>query len=298
MRLGIFCRTAERTLDGQRVGFRRLRDLTLAAETAGLDSFWLPDHLVFRPGEPEQIGCWETFTLLGALAAATTRIQLGSFVAATTFRNPALLAKMAASLDEISGGRFMLGVGAGNWEAEHAAFGYPFDHRAGRFEEAIRILAPLLRRGAVDFHGRYHEAHDCVLSPQGPSPNGPPILVGARGDRMLRIAARHADGVIVIWPASQPQVREQRGRLDAACRAVGRDPGTLALVAGTFVHLTDTTPEPDERSIGGSEEAIAATVRSFAAAGVDHLVVDPRPDITAQTIAALGRVRNLLGTVG
>jgi len=294
MKIGAFSRTGERKLNGQRVGFKDLRDLALAAEAVGLDSFWLPDHLIYRPHEPEQLGCWEIFTTLGALANATSKIALGSFVAATSFRNPALLAKMAATLDEISNGRFLLGLGAGNWEPEHTAFGYPFDHRASRFEEALQIIAPLLREGSVDFHGKYYEATECVLRPRGPSPSGPPIWAGAKGERMLRIIARHADAYIAIWPIDPTQVVELREKLATACAEVARDPATLELTVGTFVQLPENGQPADGRAIGGTYAEIAATLQAFAALGVGHLIVDFRPDISVQVIEEFGRVLALM----
>jgi probable F420-dependent oxidoreductase len=295
MKIGAFSRTGERTLDGQRVGFSEIKELALAAEAVGFDSFWLPDHFVYRPHEPDQLGCWEVFTFLSALAGVTSTIVLGPLVAATSFRNPALLAKMADALDEISGGRFILGLGAGNWEPEHTAFGYPFDHRVGRFEEAIQIIAPLLRAGTVDFHGRYYETNACVLRPRGPSPSGPPIWVGTRGERMLRIAARHADAYNAIWPVTLAQVTAQRERMVAACAAVGRDPATFDLTAGTFVHLPENgRTADDDRAISGTYEEIAAQLRAFADAGVRHLIVDFRPDISVQAIEEFGRVLALM----
>jgi probable F420-dependent oxidoreductase len=295
MKIGAFSRTGERTLNGQRVGFSDIKELAVAAESVGLDSFWLPDHLIYRPHEPDQLGCWEVFTFLSALASATATIALGPFVAATSFRNPALLATMADALDEISGGRFILGLGAGNWEPEHTAFGYPFDHRAGRFEEAIQIIAPLLREGRVDFHGKYYEATECVLRPRGPSPSGPPIWVGARGERMLRIIARHADAYITIWPINPAQVTERWEKMVAVCKEVGRDPATLELTVGTFVHLPeDGQPADDDRAICGTYEEIAAQLQAFAAVGVRHLNVDFRPDISVQTIEEFGRVMALM----
>jgi probable F420-dependent oxidoreductase len=295
MKIGAFSRTGERTLNGQRVGFSDIKELAVAAESVGLDSFWLPDHLIYRPHEPDQLGCWEVFTFLSALASATATIALGPFVAATSFRNPALLATMADALDEISGGRFILGLGAGNWEPEHTAFGYPFDHRAGRFEEAIQIIAPLLREGRVDFHGKYYEATECVLRPRGPSSSGPPIWVGARGERMLRIIARHADAYITIWPINPAQVTERWEKMVAVCKEVGRDPATLELTVGTFVHLPeDGQPADDDRAICGTYEEIAAQLQAFAAVGVRHLNVDFRPDISVQTIEEFGRVMALM----
>jgi alkanesulfonate monooxygenase SsuD/methylene tetrahydromethanopterin reductase-like flavin-dependent oxidoreductase (luciferase family) len=295
MKIRVFSRLGERNLEEARIGFTEIKAQALAAEAASLDSFWVPDHLIYRPHEPDQLGCWEVFAFLSALASVTTSIGLGTFVAATLFRNPALLAKMADALDEISNGRFRLGLGAGNWESEHVAFGYPFDRRASRFEEAIHIISPLLREGRADFHGEYYEANDCVLSPRGPSPTGPPIYAGAKGERMLRIAARHADGCIAIWPITSEQVREQRERMIAACLDVGRDPATLELVVGTFVHLPNHgSPVADDRAISGTEGEIAAQFRAFAAAGVDQLVVDPRPDISLEKIEQLGRIATLI----
>lgn len=295
MKIGLFSRTGDRTLYGQPVGFNDVKELAITAEAVGFDSFWLPDHLIFRPHEPEQLGCWETFTFLSALAGVTSTIALGPFVAATGFRNPALLAKMAASLDEISNGRFILALGAGNWEPEHTMFGYPFDHRAGRFEEAIHIIAPLLREGEVDFRGRFYQASDCVLQPRGPSPSGPPIWAGARGERMLRIIAQHADAYIAIWPISPAQVTEQWERVVAACAEVGRDPTTLELAVGTFVHPPENgRAVHDEREICGSYEEIAGTLQAFAEAGVGHLIIDIRPEISVRAIEDLGQVLALM----
>jgi probable F420-dependent oxidoreductase len=294
MKIGAFTRTGERTFYEEQVRFRDIKDLTLAAEAAGFDSFWLPDHLIYRPHESDQLGCWELFTCLGALASVTSTISLGSFVAATTFRNPALLAKMAATLDDISDGRFLLGLGAGNWEPEHTAFGYPFDHRAGRFEEAIQIIGPLLREGSVEFHGRYSVAANCVLRPLGPSPSGPPLLAGGKGERMLRIIARHADSYIGIWPTEPEDIRQLKEKLNAVCNEVGRDPATLGLTVGTFVKLPESGQAEEGRAISGSYAEIAATLHAFADAGVEHLVVDFRPEISAAAIDEFRRVLELM----
>jgi probable F420-dependent oxidoreductase len=295
MKIGVFARTGERKLNGDSVRFGDIKDLVVAAEGVGVDSFWLPDHFIFRPHESDQLGCWEVFTTLSALANATSTITLGSFVASTSFRNPTLLAKMAATLDEISDGRFVLGLGAGNWEPEHTAFGYPFDHRASRFEEAIQIVAPLLRDGSVDFHGKYYEATNCVLVPSGPSPSGPPIWVGAKGERMLRLIARYADAYIAIWPIDPAEVMKLWQTMVAVCAEVGRDSGTLGLTVGTFVQLPENgQPVADDRSISGTYDEITAQLRAFAAAGVDRLIVDFRPDISVQTIEDFGQVLALM----
>ena len=248
-----------------------------------------------RTTDGEEIGCWEVFTFLSALASVTTKITLGPFVTANTFRNPALLAKIADALDEISDGRFILGFGAANFESEHTAFGFPFDHRAARFEEAIQILRPLLREGQVDFHGRYYDARECVLRPRGPSRSGPPIWSGARGERMLRLIAQHADAYIMIWPHSADEVRQGWEKMVAICDEVGRDSATLDLVIGTHVHLPqDGRPAEDDRAICGSYEEIAEQLNAIADAGVSHAVILFRPDISVQTLEQFGRVLELL----
>src|SRR5262245_11585320 len=172
--------------------WRDLLDAARLAEAAGFDSLWVPDHLQLRD-EEKCFGVWEGWSLLAALAAATERVEVGSLVACTTFRNPALLAKMADTVDEISGGRLVLGLGAGWHEPDFRAFGYPFEQRVSRFAEALAIVSGLLHDGHIDFEGEFYQVRDCELRPRGPRPLGPPILVGAEGPRMLRLAAKYAD---------------------------------------------------------------------------------------------------------
>src|SRR3954452_7418830 len=158
------------------------------AEDAGFDAVWFGEHLLYRFADGPSRGPWEAWSMLAALAAATTRIRIGPLVACTAFHNPAVLAKQADTLDEISGGRFVLGLGAGWNETEFRAFGIPFDHRIDRFEEAFTIIRGLLHDGAIDFDGRFYQARDCELIPRGPRPNAPPLMIGSNGPRMLRIA--------------------------------------------------------------------------------------------------------------
>lgn len=194
MKIGLIISNIE-PLDGGRIlRFSDVRAMAQRAEAVGFDSVWLADHFMTRVSGEEDRGLWEAFTFLSALAAVTSRIHLGSLVACTSFRHPTLLAKMADGLDEISGGRFVLGVGAGWHEPEYRAFGYPFDHRAGRFDEALQIIVTLLRTGRVTFAGQYYQANDAVLRPRGPSPIGPPVWVGGSGPRMLELTACYADG--------------------------------------------------------------------------------------------------------
>jgi alkanesulfonate monooxygenase SsuD/methylene tetrahydromethanopterin reductase-like flavin-dependent oxidoreductase (luciferase family) len=252
------------------------------AEELGYDSVWIPDHLIIdipRPGSKPE-GAWEGWSLVAALAAATERIGIGLLVTCTAFRNPALLAKMADTVDEISGGRLTLGLGAGWCQREFEAFGYPFDHRVGRFEEAITITSGLLRNGRMTYEGQYYRVDDCELRPRGPRPQGPPILVGSssKGERMLRLTARHAD----IWnrdfdavnPGYEPYSREDllasQAKVDAACAEIGRDPATLKRTAGIWVDLP-SGPSRGWNSLNGTPEEMAAGLRKYADAGYSQV---------------------------
>ena len=218
------------------------------------------------------MGTWECWSLLAALAAATTRIGLGSLVSCTAFRNPALLAKMAVTVDEVSGGRLTLGLGAGSRPVEFVAFGYPTDDAIGRFEEALTIIGGLLRHGHVDFVGRHYQARECELRPRGPRPSGPPILIGSRSPRMDRLAACHADGWTPAWPNRAQALAPRIADIDAACRKVGRDPASLDRSVGVMVDLPDAVGHGSTASVGptavrvGGE--IAAELRACADLGI------------------------------
>lgn len=278
MKIGVMPGTSEGSLNGRTPRYRDFQLLAQTAEQVGFDSFWLADHLLYRfPGEDEK-GCWEVFTLLSALAV-TSRITLGPLVACTSFRNPTLLAKMADTLDEISEGRFILGLGAGWHKPEYDAFGYPFDHLASRFEEALRIIAPLLREGKVDFAGKYYEAREMVLRPRGPSRNGPPIWIGGAKPRMLELAARYADAWNTVWHKEPLGVEKVYPAFEEACQRVGRDPASIELTAGTWAHVLapGETLTLDEPGIGGSAEEVAMKLHGFSTVGVKHLVVIVEP---------------------
>jgi alkanesulfonate monooxygenase SsuD/methylene tetrahydromethanopterin reductase-like flavin-dependent oxidoreductase (luciferase family) len=239
------------------------------AEAIGIDTLFLPDHLLFRkspPGNLMQVnmepgktrGIWEAWTILAALAEATDRLHLGPLVACTSFRNPAVLAKMADTLDEVSDGRVVLGLGAGWHEPEYEAFGLPYDHRVGRFEEALAIIVPLLRTGRVDFSGQYYRARDCVLAPRGPRPEGLPILIGAQRPRMLALAARYADIYDADYHLAAGDVRGPFEALDRACAEMGRDPKSITRTAGTRIALT--TPGAPPPGLSGVSAPTGAAV--------------------------------------
>ena len=294
MKIGVVLPIAEND-EGQIARYAEVRALALQAEEAGFDSVWVFDHLLFRFPDAPTRGIWEAWTILAALAEATSRIELGTLVMCTSFRNPALLAKMADALDEISGGRLILGLGAGWHQPEYDAFGLPFDHLASRFEEAIGIIHPLLREGAVDFRGTYYQAPDCVSTPRGPRPSGPPILVGAGKPRMLRLTAQYADAWNTCWLGRPTKLPERVAALEAACAEVGRDPATIEVTVGVSVSLPEPgqTPEGAEdpdKVLSGSAEEIAAGLRGYAELGVGHVICATSPN----DAASLGRLADAL----
>lgn len=293
MKIGIVLDTVEGSLEGRTPTFRDLQGMAHVAEQVGLDSLWLADHLLYRfPGQNE-LAPWEALTMLSALAAVTGRITLGTLVVCTSFRPPALLAKMADAIDEISAGRFILGLGAGWHQPEYEAFGYPFDHLTGRFEEALKIIVPLLREGHVDFQGQYYQVRDCVLRPRGPSQGGPRILIGARRPRMLGLVAQYADAWNTAWHMDPAIVKERHDPLVAACAAAGRDPATIEITVGTEVRLQPLQEgaAPD-RAISGSPEEIAGRLQAFAGIGTSHLIV-ALDQVTPASIERFGQIVEL-----
>jgi probable F420-dependent oxidoreductase len=280
-----------------------LLDMTRAIEDLGYDSVWLGEHLLYRWADRPARGPWEAWSMLAAVAASTARIEFGPLVACTAFHNPAVLAKQATTIDEISGGRLILGLGAGWNETEFRAFGIPFDHRVDRFEEAFTIIRTLLQDGAVDFDGRFYQARDCELIPRGPRPSGPPLMIGSNGPRMLRIAAPHVQAWNT-WFAdignTPDGVAPLREVVDAACRDTGRDPAEIERTVAVLVRFPNGTgriqgsyaaapPPPLE----GAAEDMAERMRAYAREGIGHvqLVIDP---ITRVSIEAFGPVLRLL----
>ncbi len=273
------------------------------AEAAGLDSLWLGDHLLYDlPGGVTR-GPWEVWTSLAAIAAVTSRIEIGPLVASTGFHAPAMLAKQAATVDAISGGRLVLGLGAGWNEREYRAFGHPFDRRVSRFEEAFTIIRTLLREGRVDFHGAYYDVDDCVLDPMPVRPGGIPLMLGSVGPRMLGIGLPHVDSWNVWWSDygnSAAGFGELRERVEEAAAAAGRSPGEVDATAAVLVQLPGgggrlmgETYNSPVAPVAGSPGGIAEHVHAMAAAGAAHLqlVLDP---ITERSIEVVGEALALL----
>ena len=284
--------------DDETTGFADLRALALAAEDGGLDSVWGADHLIFREGG-ETTGIHECWTVLTAIAAMTSRVQIGPLVLALPFRNPALTAKMAAQLDEVSGGRLILGLGCGWHRPEFDAFGYPFDHRVSRFDEGLQVLVPLLREGRVTFSGRYHHAVDAELRPRPIREGGPPIMIAGKQPRMLELVARYADQWNAAWygnPDEAHELRECLANLHAALDAAGRDPATLEITAGILVAFEGANADAPKSAIRGTLDEVADALAGYAELGVKHLIAHVFPRTPAAVLrlgeaAALARER-------
>jgi alkanesulfonate monooxygenase SsuD/methylene tetrahydromethanopterin reductase-like flavin-dependent oxidoreductase (luciferase family) len=263
-----------------------------AAEAVGFDSIWLGDHLLYRgDGRPER-GPWEAWTLLSALAAATDRVRLGPLVACAGFHPPGLIAKMAATIDEVSGERFVLALGAGWNEAEFTAFGIPYDRRVSRFEEAFAIVRGLLAGERVTVAGRYWQADDAVLLP-APS-RRVPLMIGSNGPRVLGIALPHVDAWN-SWYTDFGNTAEGfaalNERIGAAARDAGRAPEEIERSACVHVVLDRAAVDrPIEAPpLEGTPEQIAARLRELAEAGADEAILVASP-ITERSIRALGEV--------
>jgi alkanesulfonate monooxygenase SsuD/methylene tetrahydromethanopterin reductase-like flavin-dependent oxidoreductase (luciferase family) len=289
LKVGLFLPLWEEGTSGRVPSWTEILARAKAAEAVGVDSLWVPDHLIIRFPDTEPEGVWEGWSFLAALAASTERVELGQLVTCTAFRNPALLAKMADTVDEISGGRLTLGLGAGWHEPEFQAFGYPFDHRVSRFEEAVTIIHGLLKHGQIDFAGAYYQARDCELRPRGPRTGGPPIMIGGSGARVLRLTARFAD----VWnrdfdkvnpefePFSPEDLAAWGPRVDAACVEVGRDPATLERAADVLVDLAIAPGREGWQALTGPPEELADGLRSYVRAGFSHVQVWLEPSTIA-----------------
>lgn len=300
LKVGLILPHWEAGMSGKTPGWSDITEMATLAEDIGFDSLWLVDHFLvpyrYR-GEDHVQGFWDSWTVMPAIAATTKRVELGTLVTCIGFRNPALMAKIAATVDEISGGRVILGIGAGWNQYEYQSFGYPFDHRVSRFEEALIIIHGLLRHGHVDFKGKYYEARECEMRPRGPRAGSLPIMIGASGDRMLHMTARYAESWNrwLVYGRSYPdQIPEARERMDAACRDENRDPASLERTASVQIDFKGTKdPQEGKESLTGSPEEIAQTIRGFAAEGISHLQIMLRPN-TPAAIEQLASVLELL----
>jgi alkanesulfonate monooxygenase SsuD/methylene tetrahydromethanopterin reductase-like flavin-dependent oxidoreductase (luciferase family) len=277
LKLGIVLPLYEDPDTGRVHRWDELRAMATLAENIGFDTVWVPDELLWRFEEwPGPRGWWECIAIAGAVADATERIEVGTWVLSANQRNPAMTVRAVETLDEISGGRFVFGLGAGSGDREAEAFGLPLDHVVGRFEDALEIIVPMLRTGRADHVGPYHQVKDVESRPRGPRTGAIPLMVGAGKPRTIALAARHAD----IWsyfvrersdPAEfDPLVR----MLESACEAIGRDPATIGRSVGIFVEPTEAT---GSEAIGfgvpvrGSADQVADALRAFTEVGVTQV---------------------------
>lgn len=275
MKVGLVIPLSEDQVTGRALRPAEVIAFARRADAAGVDSLWVWDHLLHRFPDRRVVGFWECWTMLSAIATATETCQIGTLVACAGFRSPALLAKMASTLDELSSGRLVLGLGAGWHRPEFEAFGFPFDHRVDRLGEALEIIVSLLREGRADVRGRYWQAREAELRPRVSRQGGPPVMVAAFGPRMLRLAARYADLWNVDWLGPVERVAERRDAIAGACADVGRDPASLPLSGGLTVAWPDLGPLPEwlrgpDQYLSGSPEALAASLARYGDAGVSH----------------------------
>ena len=251
-----------------------------AAEEVGFESVWLGDHLLYDG--PERAP-WEAWTLLSALAAATRTVRLGPLVACAGFHPPAVLAKMASTIDEVSGGRFVLGLGSGWNRREFDAFGIPYDKRVSRFEEAFAIISGLLRGERVTLDGAFHKADDVVLLPTPARQT--PIMIGSNGKQMLGIALPHAQA----WNTWWDDYHNQPEGLAKLIEQIGI-PKETTRSACMLVQLDGQPVERRPEGMDAVEQSrFAAHIAELGEAGADEVIVVASP-ITERSIRTLGEM--------
>lgn len=266
--LGLVVPMFEQPQSGEKAAWDRIRSMAKTAESTGFDTVWVADELLWRvPGWGGPRGFWECVAMTGAIAASTSQVNVGTWVMSALHRNPGLSVKAAETLDEISGGRFIFGFGAGHAGNQGETFGYPLDVTVARYEEALKIVVPALRGEVVSFDGQHHRSEQLEVRPRGPRGGRIPLMLGGHGPRTMRLAATHAD----IWSGFATETSSPEGfepmlrQLDEVCATVERDPATLQRSIGVWV-------EP------GTGDGVAA-------AGLG----EPISGSTAQIVDALGR---------
>ncbi len=297
LELGLVLPMGESFVDGATARWVEIRELAVRAEALGFDTVWVPDELLWRPPDGETHGWWECVAMTGAVAAVTSRIKVGTWVLSALHRNPGITAKAVETIDEISDGRFVLGLGSGHAGRQAHAFGLPEDHVFSRFEEAVEIIVPLLRHGRATFEGTFHAARDLEHRPLGPRPGHIPIMMGAKGPKMLQLAVRHAD--IWSWYVEERSDLTEFGPrlagLLAVCGSTGRDPATIGRSAGIVVEPTPVTGAADVLGVPvrGTSEEIADSFRAFGVAGYTQLELILWPP-TLAALEAMAPVLELL----
>jgi alkanesulfonate monooxygenase SsuD/methylene tetrahydromethanopterin reductase-like flavin-dependent oxidoreductase (luciferase family) len=285
----------EEWASGSTVGWAEIAKIAQHAESAGFDSVWVPDHLLFYSPRGERSGMWDAWTLLAAIAAVTKKVQIGTLVSCASFRNPALLARIVSTVDVISEGRLVLGLGAGWQRTEFRAFGLNYERRITRLEETLVIVRALLAGSEVSYMGTFGQLDCCSVHPRRTGAQTP-ILVGGTGPRIMSLAARYADVWNADWRNNPGDVQPLLQRLDQACAEVGRDSGSLARSVGVMVDLPTGTPRPaihESPPLTGSPEYLAEMLAEFGPLGIKMIQVWLSPcsldgiDSFAPTLAGL-----------
>jgi alkanesulfonate monooxygenase SsuD/methylene tetrahydromethanopterin reductase-like flavin-dependent oxidoreductase (luciferase family) len=283
VKIGLVLELANDRETNRKRSYESIRAIAQQAETDGFDCLWLPDNFFERTPGGATLGWWECWTMLSALAEATRRVEIGTLILINAFRNPAIVARMAATLDEVSHGRLILGVGAGYPgynEALYQALGVPFGDQVDRLREALQVLQPLLKEGQADFEGQYYHVRHGEDVPRGPRPAGPPLLVGGIGPRMLKLSAQYADLWNTGYLGHPDTLAGPLAKIEAACREVGRDPATLgitALVGLWFPDLQARRPRIFDHTLTGTAPELAAAMCGYADLGVQHLMFQYEP---------------------
>lgn len=297
--VGLVLPIGELLFDGVEPTWADISAQVKRAEEVGFDTVWTVDEILWRnPNWPSPRGWWECLTMTGAVAAASSTVQVGTWVISALQRNPGMVARAAETLDEISNGRFVLGLGAGHLKGGAKDLGYPEDRTIARYVEALEIIVPLLRGQTVTFNGEFHHATDAQVRPRGPRPGKIPLMLGGHSPRTMTLAATHAD----IWsayattsslPAAFTTMLEQ---LDRICEGIGRDPASLGRSVGVEVApdaARGAEAHVPDGAITGSTDQITETLASFADIGVTRLEIVPHPssldtlDRLAPVLAAL-----------
>lgn len=272
-----------------------LQEMIRLLESMGVDTIWVQDEIMWFPEGAEPQGAWDGVSILGAVAAISSTANVGSWVFSALHRNPAIIANAVETLDEISGGRFVFGLGAGHvWPGQAHATGLPEEAIYARFDEALRIIIPLLRRGHADFEGQYHAARDLPQRPRGPRPGTIPILIGGNGPKGQRAAVAHAD----IWSgwieerAGMDEMLPRLASLEKILEEAGRDPSSIGRALGVPVNPLEPAGV-DPATISGEPERIADDLRVFQAAGFTQVDIMIAPGSVA-AVAALEPIVELL----
>jgi alkanesulfonate monooxygenase SsuD/methylene tetrahydromethanopterin reductase-like flavin-dependent oxidoreductase (luciferase family) len=292
MKIGVVLLSWTGAVEGETPSSRDVVDFAKLCETTGFDSVWITDHYYFDYADFKAVGvefptelhgvkggAWECWALVSAIAQATQNVEIGTLVSSTSFRNPALLARTIDTVDDLSNGRLIVGLGAGDFPFEHQSFGYPFDRRIARFEEAIEIISRLLKGETVTFDGEFYNTQSAVLIPKSVRQKGPPLLIGSvyGRPRMTRLALQHGDYwncFLAFGENSIERYRESWAKLIAACEKHNRDPATIKRNVSLCVDIANTAfPIPGAQPISGSPSEVAEKLSEFAAEGIEYCTI-------------------------